>query len=191
MANKALAFFDRGLAVEMATPIFSPPRPRRRGRKNERERFFPNGMPVPTRDQLIQYILEHVLYQIDLTVGGPVFCKHIIKQNQDRNRESMYHIVFGPPPWTGVWEVIGNRRMFDVRTVYLEQEETWLPQIVLSPGNYIGVDNLNGIELPFHELRAEMIRRGFTTAEEFDRFSDTTAEGRRRAMRSAVRGIWM
>ena len=118
MSSKSLAFFQDGQAVEMSAPIFSHPRNKRRGRRSESDRYFPNGMIKPTRDELLQFILTHVLYQVDATVGGPIFCKHIMKPNRERNRESMYHVVLGPYTWTGVWEVIGNRRMFDIRAEY-------------------------------------------------------------------------
>lgn len=190
MSSKSLAFFQDGQAVEMSSPIFTRPRSKRRGRRSESDRYFPNGMMKPTRDELLQFILSHVLYQVDATVGGPIFCKHIMKPNRERNRESMYHVVLGPHTWTGVWEVVGNRRMFDIRAEYLANESTWVPQIQLSPGNYIGVDNLNGIELDPIRLRREMIRRGFASPEEFDRFSGGLTN-RYRAIPFAERGIWM
>lgn len=188
---KSLAFFDGGQTIELASPIFERAKPRRRGRRLRRDCFLPNGQPVPTRDELILYILNHVLYQIDPSLGGPMFCKHVIKHNHDRNRDSMYHIVLGCHQWSGVWEIIGNRRMFDVRPFYLPSEQDWIPQIVLSPGNYIGVGNLNGIELNPRTLRRELILRGFVSPEEYDRYTDTSLAGRRQAIREAVRGIWM
>jgi len=190
MSTKSLAFFQDGQVIEMSSPIFAPPRARRRGRRSDSDRYFPNGMMKPTREELLEYILSHVLYQVDATVGGPIFCKHIMKPNRERNRESMYHVVLGPHAWTGVWEVVGNRRMFDIRAEFLPRENTWVPQIQLSPGNYIGVDNLNGIELDPVRLRREMIRRGFATPEEYDRFTGGLAN-RYRAISHAVRGIWM
>lgn len=191
MSSKSLAFFEDGQAVEMSTPIFGHPKSKRRGRRSDSDRYFPNGLQKPSREELIHYILSHVLYQVDATIGGPIFCKHIVKPNRERNRESMYHVVLGPHPWTGVWEVIGNRRMFDIRAEFLLSEDGWVPQIQLSPGNYIGVDNLNGIELDPTRLRREMIRRGFVMAEEFDRYTGSAPEERYRAIPYATKGIWM
>ncbi|MCY0880549.1 MAG: hypothetical protein OWS74_01000, partial [Firmicutes bacterium] len=131
MVNKSLVFFDEGLAVEVAQPIFSRPI-HRRGRRPDRERFFPNGQLKPARTELIQYILDNVLYQVDPDLDGPIFCKHVIKCNRERNRESMYHIVLGAYPWIGVWEVVGNQRMFHIEARYIEAESRWIPQISLS-----------------------------------------------------------
>lgn len=191
MSAKSLAFFGNGQVVEMSTPIFGWPQTRRRGRRSETERCFPNGIEKPSRDDLIQFILHNVLYQIDSSLGGPIFCKHLEKPNRERNRDSMYHVVLGDHSWTGVWEVVGNRRMFDIRAVYMPKENTWVPQIVLSPGNYIGVDNLNGIEMGPEKLRREMIRRGFVTPEEYDCFAGASLPARYRAISCAKRGIWL
>lgn len=191
LVNKTLAFFQNGQVVPLTTPIFQGPKTRRRGRRREQDRYFPSGELIPTREELIQYILNHVLYQIDPVLGEPIFCKHIIKPNRERNRESMYHVVLGPPSWTGVWEVIGNRRMFDIHAEYVPEERTWLPQITVSPGNFIGVDNLNGIELDPVCLRREIIRRKFVTADEYDWFASPYASIRRMAIAKAQRGIWM
>ncbi|MCL4495229.1 MAG: hypothetical protein M1294_10510 [Firmicutes bacterium] len=189
--NKTLAFFQNGQIVPMTTPIFQGPKTRRRGRRREEERHFPNGELIPSREELIQYILSHVLYQIDPVLGEPVFCKHIIKPNRERNRESMYHVVLGPPSWTGVWEVIGNRRMFDIHAEYVKEECTWLPQITVSRGNFIGVENLNGIELDSEYLRREIIGRNFVTPDEYDWFASPYVSVRRMAVANAERGIWM
>jgi hypothetical protein len=191
MLNKSLAFFDGGQTVELSTPIFMLPKSRRRGRRPGSEGYFPNEQKIPSREDLISFIVTHVLYQIDETLEGPIFCKHVIKCNRERNRDSMYHIVLGAHQWCGVWEVIGNRRMFDVRALYLAEEDVWVPQVVLSPGNYIGVDNFNGFELGSQELRREMIQRGFVTAEEYDQFASPSAAVRYRAIPFATRGIWM
>lgn len=191
MLNKSLAFFQDGQVIEMSTPIFGHPKAKRRGRRSEMERYFPNGMTKPSRDELIQFILSHILYQIDMALGGPIFCKHIVKSNRERNRDSMYHIVLGPHLWTGVWEVVGNRRMFDIRAEFLPGEGTWVPQIQLSPGNYIGIDNLNGIELEPAKLRRELIRREFVTPDEYDCFASADPVVRLRAISNAVRGIWL
>lgn len=191
MSTKTLAFFEGGQVIEMATPIFGWPKSRRRGRRSETDRCFPNGMLKPTRDELIHFILNNVLYQVDPSLGGPIFCKHIIKPNRERNRDSMYHVVLGPHPWSGVWEVVGNRRMFDIQALFLHSANTWVPQIVLSPGNYIGVDNLNGIELDPIRLRREMIRRDFVSAAEYDHYANPSLSVRYTAIKSAVPGIWM
>ncbi|MCL4522185.1 MAG: hypothetical protein M1415_11540 [Firmicutes bacterium] len=191
MLNKSLAFFDGGQTVELATPIFVVPQSKRRGRRPGSDSYFPNGERIPSRAELIAYIMTHVLYQIDDTLEGPIFCKHVIKCNQERNRDSMYHIVMGAHQWSGVWEVVGNRRMFDVRALYLPSDDVWVPQVVLSPGNYIGVDNCNGFELGSKELRREMIQRGLVTPEEYDQFANPSAVVRHRAISRATRGIWM
>ncbi|PSR33687.1 MAG: hypothetical protein C7B46_08755 [Sulfobacillus benefaciens] len=191
MSTKTLAFFEGGQVIEMATPIFGWPKSRRRGRRSETDRCFPNGMLKPTRDELIHFILNNVLYQVDPSLGGPIFCKHIIKPNRERNRDSMYHVVLGPHPWSGVWEVVGNRRMFDIQALFLHSANTWVPQIVLSPGNYIGVDNLNGIELDPIRLRREMICREFVSAAEYDHYANPSLSVRYTAIKSAVPGIWM
>lgn len=188
--SKSLAFFE-GHRVELSSPIFTRPKAKRRGRRSDLERYFPNGMLKPTRAELIQFILTHILYQIDTTVGGPIFCKHVVKSNRERNRDSMYHVVLGPHPWTGVWEVVGNRRMFDIRAEYISSQGIWVPQIQVSPGNYLGVGDLNGIELDPVRLRREMVRRGFVTAEEYDRFASPSEVVRYRAIADAVPGIWM
>ncbi|MHB1955173.1 MAG: hypothetical protein ACYCOU_15680 [Sulfobacillus sp.] len=191
MSTKTLAFFEDGQVIEMSTPIFGWPKTKRRGRRSETDRCFPNGVLKPTRDELIQFILNNVLYQVDPSLGGPIFCKHIIKPNRERNRDSMYHVVLGPHPWSGVWEVVGNRRMFDIQAHFLHGANTWVPQIVLSPGNYIGVDNLNGIELDPIRLRREILRRKFASAEEFDYYASPSLAVRYSAIKTAVRGIWM
>jgi hypothetical protein len=191
MSTKTLAFFEGGQVIEMATPIFGWPKSRRRGRRSETDRCFPNGMLKPTRDELIHFILNNVLYQVDASLGGPIFCKHIIKPNRERNRDSMYHVVLGPHPWSGVWEVVGNRRMFDIQALFLHSANTWVPQIVLSPGNYIGVDNLNGIELDPIRLRREMIRREFVSGAEYDHYANPSLSVRYTAIKSAVPWIWM
>ncbi len=191
LVNKSLAFFDNGQAVPMTTPIFQSPRSRPRGRRRDSDRYFPSGEMIPSREELIQYILNHVLYQVDPVLGGPVFCKHIIKPNRERNRESMYHVVLGPAPWTGVWEVIGNRRMFDIHAEYVPDDGAWLPQITVSPGNFIGVGKLNGIEMDPARLRREIIRRGFATPEEYEWFASPYLAMRRLAIARAQRGIWM
>ncbi|MDA8194436.1 MAG: hypothetical protein M0Z53_10620 [Thermaerobacter sp.] len=184
--SKSLAFFHDQV-LELSTPIFSRPKPKSRGRRNNTERHFPNGVLKPTREELLRFILSHVLYQIDTTIGGPIFCKYIMTPQ----RSTLYHVVFGPHPWTGVWEVVGNRRMFDIRAEFLTAENTWVPQIQVSPGNYIGVDNLNGIELEPVRLRNEIIRRGFALAEEYDHYAGSSPAARYRAMTTASRGIWM
>lgn len=191
MLNKSLAFFDGGQAVELQTPIFMLPKAKRRGRRAISTIYFPNGERIPSRDELIAYIVNHVLYQIDESVDGPIFCKHVIKCNRERNRDSMYHIVMGAHQWSGVWEVVGNRRMFDVRALYLPGDDAWVPQVVLSPGNYIGVDNFNGFEMSSKDLRREMIQHGFVTAEEYDHFANPRASVRYDAIARATRGIWM
>ena len=191
LVNKTLAFFQNGQIVPVTTPIFQGPKARRRGRRREVDRYFPNGELIPGREELIHFILTHILYQIDPVLGEPVFCKHLIKPNRERNRDSMYHVVLGPASWTGVWEVIGNRRMFDIHAEYVNEEATWLPQITVSPGNFIGVENLNGIELPSEYLRNEIIERNFVTADEYDWFASPHASVRRLAMAQAERGIWM
>jgi hypothetical protein len=191
MATKSLAFFS-DCTVELPSPIFVGPKVGRRGRRPERDLFFPNGERRPGRDELIQFIVDHVLYQIDPGSDGPIFCKHVIERaHRERNKQSMYHVVLGPPALSGVWEIVGNRRMFDVRAVYLPQEATWIPQIVLSPGNYIGVANLNGVELSPSALASEMLRRGFATPEDLDRYYGGGRQQRERAIRYAYRGIWM
>ncbi len=191
MLNKSLAFFDGGQAVELPTPIFMRPKAKRRGRRAGSDAYFPNGDRVPSRDEIIRFIVNHVLYQIDDTLEGPIFCKHVIKCNRERNRDSMYHIVMGAHQWSGVWEVVGNRRMFDVRALYLPTDNVWVPQVVLSPGNYIGVDNFNGFEMGPQQLRREMIQRGFVTADEYDHFANPSAVVRHQAITRATRGIWM
>ena len=191
MVNKTLAFFQNGQVVPLTTPIFGGPLTKRRGRRREQDRYFPNGTLIPSREELIQYILNHILYQIDPVLGEPIFCKHIIKPNRERNRESMYHIILGPSSWTGVWEVIGNRRMFDIHAEYVVSEQSWLPQITVSRGNFIGVGNLNGIELDPMDLRREVIHRQFVTAEEYDWFANPCASVRGMAIARAQRGIWM
>ncbi len=190
MLTKSLAIFDRGQTVELPSPIFVMPKPKR-GRQTHSELRFPNGDPIPTRATLIAYILQNVLYQIDETVEGPIFCKHLIKCNRERNRQSMYHVVMGAHQWTGVWEVTGNRRMFDVRAVWLPDDEAWVPQIMLSPGNYIGVSRFNGFEMTFKELRRAMIKHEFVTAEEFDCYASQNRTMRYQAITRATRGIWM
>jgi hypothetical protein len=190
MAGRTLAFFA-DCAVEVPGSIFAGPRAGRRGRKPECERYFPNGERRPDRRELIAYILQHILYQIDPSIDGPVFCKHIQKLNRERNKQSMYHVVLGPPEVSGVWEIVGNRRMFDLRAVYVPQDRTWIPQIILSPGNYVGVANLNGVELSPGELGRELLRRGFVTPEELDRFYSPLRSKREQALRYARRGIWM
>jgi hypothetical protein len=190
MAGKSLAFFA-DCAVELPGPIFTGPRVGKRGRKPERELYFPNGDRRPDRAELIQYILQHILYQIDPGSDGPVFCKHIEKLNRERNKQSMYHVVLGPPDLSGVWEIVGNRRMFDLRAVYVQSDHTWIPQIVLSPGNYVGVGNLNGVELNAGELRRELLRRGFVTQEELELFMSPLRTKREQALKYARRGIWM
>jgi len=194
MTAKSLAFFD-DCTVELPSPIFVGPKARRRGRRPDREVFFPNGERRPSRDELISFIAEHILYQIDPGSDGPLFCKHLVQRgahgSRERNKQSMYHVVLGPPALSGVWEIVGNRRMFDIRAVYLPQERTWIPQIVLSPGNYIGVSNLNGVELSAGALAREMLRRGFVTPEELDRYYGAARAPRERAIEWAVRGIWM
>lgn len=187
--SKSLAFFQ-GQSLEVSSSIFRSPQPKRRGRRSEMDRYFPNGLLKPTREELIAYILAHVLYQIDHTVGGPIFCKHVVKPNLERNRDSMYHVVLGPHLWTGVWEVVGNRRMFDIRPIYFPEKGSWVPQIQVSPGNYIGVDNLNGIELEPKTLRRQIIERGFVTVEEYDRYAGGPLKNSQ-AIRTAVPGIWM
>lgn len=191
MLNKSLAMFAGGQTVELPSPIFSAPKARRRGRRTGKDLYFPNGQRIPTRDELIAFIVGHVLYQIDDTLGGPIFCKHVIKHNKDRNRDSMFHIVMGAHEWSGVWEVVGNRRMFDVRAVYLPEDQAWVPQVILSPGNYIGVDNLNGIEIGREALRRALIARGFVTAEEYDTYAHPSQPARYEAIARATRGIWM
>ncbi|MCY0886109.1 MAG: hypothetical protein OWV35_09550 [Firmicutes bacterium] len=190
MLSKSLAFFE-GATVEVSVPIFSQPEARKRGRRTRQDALLPDGTPRPSRRELLAYILDHVLYQLDPSVGGPIFCKHIVKPNIERNRESMYHIVLGPVEWSGVWEIVGNRRMLDVRAVSVPGQRHWVPQIILSPGNYVGVDNLNGIELSREALREAMIARGFVDAETFDRFAAPSLAGRYRAIADAVPGIWM
>jgi hypothetical protein len=190
LVSKSLAFFT-DCAVELPTPIFGGPRAGRRGRKPERDLYFPNGERRPSREDLIQYILHHVLYQIDPGSDGPIFCKHVEKLNRERNKQSMLHVVMGPHHVTGVWEIVGNRRMFDVRAVYVESQGTWIPQIILSPGNYVGVGNLNGIELPPRQLHAEMVRRGYVTEEEVELFCAPSRSQREKACAYARRGIWM
>ncbi|MCL8209250.1 MAG: hypothetical protein K6V97_14450 [Actinomycetia bacterium] len=190
MEAKAVAFFS-DCAVELPTPIFVASEARRRGRRPAHELYFPNGQRRPTREELLRFILTHVLYQIDPATDGPVFCKHIQRHNPERNKVSLFHIVMGPHEVTGVWEIIGSRRMFDLRAVYLPRQQTWVPQLVLAPGNYVGVGRLNGLELSPRELRSEMIRRGFVTAEELDRFAAATRARRERAIAYAWRGIWM
>ena len=191
MLSKSLAFFDGGQSVELPTPIFMMPKSRRRGRRPGSDVYFPNGERIPSREELIAFIVQNVLYQIDDTLEGPIFCKHVIKCNRERNRDSMYHIVMGAHQWSGVWEVVGNRRMFDVRALYLPADDAWVPQVVLSPGNYIGVDNLNGFELGPKELRREMIRRGFVSPDAYDRFANPSSVVRHQAIAMATRGIWM
>lgn len=190
LATKSLAFFA-DCAVELPGPIFMGPRTGRRGRKPERELYFPNGDRRPDREDLINFILQHVLYQIDPGTDGPIFCKHIEKLNRERNKQSMYHVVMGPHHVSGVWEIVGNRRMFDLRPVYLPSERTWIPQVILSPGNYVGVNNLNGVELSPLELKREMMRRGFATPEEIDRFYSPLRAKREQMVKFARRGIWM
>lgn len=187
--SKSLAFFMEQ-TVEMPAPIFSLPALRKRGRKSVAERYFPDGTPRPSRQELLNYVLHHILYQIDPDTG-PVFCRHVMKPNRERNRESMYHVVLGPHEWCGVWEIIGNRRMLDLRAVYLERSGGWLPQLVLSPGNYIGVGNLNGVEMDHRALRQALIARGFVDAETFDRFAAPSLADRYFAVRYAKPGIWM
>ncbi len=191
MINKSLAFFDNGLAVPVTIPIFHGPQTRPRGRRKLSEKYFPSGELIPNREDLLQYILHNVLYQIDPVLGGPIFCKHVIKTHQDRNRETMYHVVLGPPTWTGVWEVIGNRRMFDVHAEYVTEEQGWVPQITVSPGNFIGVANLNGIELSEPQLHRELVERGFATEEEYEWFASPYASVRALATDKARPGIWM
>lgn len=191
MATKSLAFFN-DCTVELPTPIFMGPKVGRRGRRPDRELFFPNGVRRPGRDELIQFIVENVLYQIDPGCDGPLFCKHVIEHGgRERNKQSLYHVVLGPPALSGVWEIVGNRRMFDVRAVYLPRESAWIPQIVLSPGNYVGVGNLNGVELSAAGLAREMLRRGFVTPEELDCFYGSGRAKREQAVGMARRGIWM
>lgn len=191
MATKTLAFFD-DCTVELPNPIFVGPKVGRRGRRPDRELYFPNGVRRPGRDELIQFIVDHVLYQIDPGSDGPLFCKHVIEHgNRERNKQSMYHVVLGPPALSGVWEIVGNRRMFDVRAVFLPRESTWIPQIVLSPGNYIGVGNLNGVELSPTALAREMLRRHFVSPEEMDQFYGAPRAKREGSIRFASRGIWM
>lgn len=185
-----MAFFA-DCTVELPTPIFVGAHTGRRGRKPERDMYFPNGERRPSRDDLIRYILQHVLYQVDPGSDGPIFCKHIEKLNRERNKQSMYHVVMGPHHVTGVWEIIGNRRMFDIRPVFLSAEGAWVPQIVLSPGNYVGVGNLNGVELGAAELRREIVRRGFVTLDELDRYCCPLRIKREQAVPYARRGIWM
>ena len=190
LVSKSLAFFE-DCAVELPSPIFVGPRAGRRGRKPERDLYFPNGERRPTREDLIQYILQHVLYQIDPGWDGPIFCKHVEKLNRERNKQSMLHVVMGPPRVSGVWEIVGNRRMFDVRAVYVPNQSIWIPQIILSPGNYVGVGNLNGIELSPLVLQAEMVRRGYVTEEEIHLFCQPSRVQREHAVMYARPGIWM
>lgn len=190
MEAKAVAFFS-DCVVELPTPIFVAGEARRRGRRPAREMYFPNGQRRPNREELLRFILTHVLYQIDPATDGPVFCKHIQRHNPERNKQSLFHIVMGPHEVTGVWEIIGSRRMFDLRAVYLPRQQTWVPQLVLGPGNYVGVGRLNGLEMSPRELRSEMVRRGFVTPEELDRFCAVTRARREQAIAHASRGIWM
>ncbi len=190
MVSKSLAFFE-DCTVELPSPIFVGPRAGRRGRKPERDLYFPNGERRPTREDLIQYILQHVLYQIDPCWDGPIFCKHVEKLNRERNKQSMLHVVLGPHPVSGVWEIVGNRRMFDVRAVYVPRQRTWIPQIILSPGNYVGVGNLNGVELSSAALHGEMLRRGYVTEDEIRIFGQAARGKRERAVAYARPGIWM
>lgn len=182
---KSFARFN-DVNVALSEPIFRA----KIGSRGRPPKTFPNGDPVPNRQSLLAFITRHVLYQIDAVVDGPIFCKHL-PLTHDRNRDSLYQVVLGAPPWSGVWEVRGNPRLFGVRAVYLPDERTWIPQIVLSPGNYWPVRNWNAFELSHAKLRAVIVRHRLVTAEEWDCFAHPDRAARERAIALATRGIWM
>lgn len=168
--------------------IFSLPPVARRGRKARK--FLPNGVQEPSRDELVQYVISHVLYQYEPGFDdGPLFCCHARPSRQ--RGEYLVQIVLGPPQFTGAWAIASDPRALRLQALLIPDREAWLPCLQISPGNIDPIDRLNGTDLSPAALRRAILRHRWITEDIYDRFVQSDPARREQAIAFAVPGIWM
>lgn len=184
---------EHKLSVRSQSPnIFGTIRPPRRGRPSRKHPRFPDGSAIPSRAQLIDYIVQHVLVQYDSSFDGPLFCLHIRPPVQPGQRgQRLIQLVLGHPAWTGAWLMHAERRAFTIQAVWDATFQHWMPVLQLQPGNLWPIGRLNGLELAPNALRQAILRRHWITADVYDRYVHPDPRIRERAVPWAVPGVWM
>ncbi len=168
--------------------IFSLPPVARRGRKPRK--FLPNGVQEPSRSELVDYLITHILYQYEPGFDdGPLFCCHVRPPRQ--RGECLVQIVMGPPQFTGAWAIASDPRSLILQVLWNSGQETWVPRLQISPGNIDPIDRLNGTELSPVALRRAILRHRWITEDIYDRFVQPDPAQREQAIAFAVPGIWM
>ncbi len=180
------------LAIRVPANVFDmPPARHRRGRRPKSEKQFPDGTMMPSRDDLMTYVLSHVLVQWDESFDGPVFCKLIASPHNAKARgDRITQIVLGPPRWSGAWTIAAGKD-FAVQAFWVPSIEHWIPRLLFQNGNVYPISNLNGFDRSAVSLRSALIKRRLVTAEEYDRYVHPLGSVRAHAISSAVPALWM
>ncbi len=172
--------------------IFAPVASPGRGRPTRRGRCFPDGSPIPSRAQLLEYLVQHVLVQYDAGFDGPLFGVHIRPPvRPDQRGERLIQLTLGPHTATGAWILRADRRALTIHPVWSPSLQTWIPVLQLHPGNLWPVGRLNGLELEPRALRQAILRRHWITADVYDRYGHQDPAVRTLAATDAVPGVWL
>ncbi|PSR25504.1 MAG: hypothetical protein C7B46_20625 [Sulfobacillus benefaciens] len=164
----------------------------RRGRPAQRVSRFPDGSPIPSRSQLLDYIVQHVLVQYDAGFDGPLFCLHMRPPAHPGQRgERLIQLTLGPPAETGAWILQADRRALAIHPVWSPPLQTWMPVLQLQRGNLWPMGRLNGRELAPKALRQAILRRHWITADVYDRYVHPDPAVRAQAITHAVPGVWL